>query len=310
MHSYRWLPIAGFLALGVGATGCNGGSISAPHLSTRGPGISQKQLIPLPNLPAGGTFTYDIGTVDATARNYYLADRKNTSLDIINLTSLTVRQVGGFSGQKASNNNSGPDGVAFVPGGAVYVGDVNVVKVVDPVAGAVTATITTGTAGFRTDEGCYDPDDKLMMFANPADSPPYVTVISTVTNTIVGKLLFPTSIGLEACVYDPGTKTFFLNNDGTPANPAGELDTILATTAAAGAPVVAQAFPEGKCGPAGIALGPSENLIIGCDAPAGDPQITLIMSATSGAIVNTITQVGGEDEVAYDPRLNHYYTAS
>jgi len=97
--------------------------------------------------------------------------------------------------------------------------------------------------------------------------------------------VFTGSIGLEACVYDPGTKTFFINNDGTTANPAGELDTILATTAAAGAPVVAQRFPEGNCGPAGIALGPSENLIIGCDAPAGDPQITLIMSATSGAIV-------------------------
>ncbi len=311
MHArHHWLPLAGLLALAAGAAGCGGSSIAQPRLLSGGPGITQKQLIPLPNMPAGSTFTYDIGTVDATARNYYLADRKNTSLDIINLTSLAVRQVGGFSGQKASNNNSGPDGVAFVPGGAVYVGDVNVVKVVDPVAGAVTATIATGTAGFRTDEGCYDPDDHLMMFANPADTPPYVSVISTTTNTVIGKLLFTGSIGLEACVYDPGTKTFFVNNDGTIANPAGELDTILATTAAAGAPVIAQRFPEGKCGPAGIDLGPSENLIVGCDAPAGDPQITLIMSATSGAIVKTITQVGGEDEVAYDPKLNHYYTAS
>jgi hypothetical protein len=306
---HHWLSIAGLLALVAGVAGCNGGSTSPPRVLP-GPGISQKALIPLPNIVAGGAFTYDIGSVDATARNYYLADRKNLSLDIINLTSLAVRQVGGFSGQKASNNNSGPDGIAFVPGGAVYVGDVNVVKVVDPVAGAVTATIATGTAGLRTDEGCYDPDDKLVMFANPADSPPYVTFISTTTNTIVAKLLFPTSIGLEACVYDTGTKKFFVNNDGTPTNPAGELDTILASTAAAGTPAIANAYPEGNCGPAGIDLGPSENLIVGCDAPAGDPQITLIMSATSGAIVKTITQVGGEDEVAYDPKLNHYYTAS
>ena len=51
-------------------------------------------------------------------------------------------------------------------------------------------------------------------------------------------------------------------------------------------------------------------MVVGCDAPAGSPQITLIMSATSGAIVTTITKVGGEDEVAYDPKLNHYYVAA
>jgi hypothetical protein len=273
--------------------------------------VTAKQLIVLPGLPAGGKFTYDIGIVDPAARRYYLADRTNSSLDIIDLNTFSVRQVtGGFTGQKPSNDNSGPDGVVVVPGGSVYVGDVNVVKVVDPVAGTVTATIATGSAGFRTDEGCYDPDDKLVMFANPADSPPYATFISTTTNKVVGKLLFTTSVGLEQCVYDPGTKKFFINNDGTPANPNGELDAILATTAVAGTPVVAQAFPEGNCGPAGLVLGPNENLLVGCDAPAGSPQITQIMSATSGAIVKTITQVGGEDEVAYDPKFMVYYTAA
>jgi len=200
--------------------------------------------------------------------------------------------------------------VVYVPGGAVYVGDVNVVKVVDPVAGVVTQTIPTGTAGFRTDEGCYDPDDQLIMFANPADSPPYMTFISTISNTVVAKLPLAASVGLEACIYDPGTKKFFFNNDGTPANPHGELDTVVASIAAEGAPSLANVYPEGMCGPTGIDLGPNENLVIGCDAPAGSPQITLIMNATTGAIVSTITQVGGEDEVAYDPKLNHYYTAS
>jgi hypothetical protein len=266
-------------------------------------------LITLPGIVPGGKFTYDIGVADATARRYYLADRTNSSLDIINLDTFAVRQIGGFTGQKASNDISGPDGVVFVPGGSVYVGDVNVVKVVDPVAGTVTKTITTGTAGLRTDEGCYDPDDKLIMFANPADTPPFATFISTTTNTVVAKLLFPTSVGLEQCVYDPGTKKFFINNDGTPTNPNGELDAILASTAVAGAPAIANAYPEGKCGPTGLALGPNSNMVVGCDAPAGNPQITLIMNP-SGAIVTTIAQVGGSDEVAYDPKLNHYYTAS
>jgi hypothetical protein len=310
---FQWLSFIGCALAAAALAACNGGSASQPPTSTGSVAaiISAKQFIVLPGLPAGGKFTYDIGIVDPAARRYYLADRTNSSLDIIDLNTFAVRQVtGGFTGQKASNDQSGPDGVVFVPGGSVYVGDVNVVKAVDPVAGAVTATIATGTGGFRTDEGCFDPDDKLIMFANPADSPPYATFISTTTNAVVAKLLFTGSIGLEQCVYDPGTKKFFINNDGTPTNPHGELDTIVASTAAAGAPVIAQAFPEGTCGPAGLALGPNENLLVGCDAPAGSPQITLIVSATSGAIVKTITQVGGEDEVAYDPKLNAYYTAS
>jgi hypothetical protein len=309
---HRWVSRIALALLSAGLAACAGQAITIPSFPpVSGPGITQQQLVVIPNLPPGGKFTYDIGIVDAAARRYYLADRTNASLDIIDLTTFAVRQIaGGFTGQKASNDQSGPDGVVFVPNGPVYVGDVNVVKVIDPVAGTVTATIPTGTAGFRTDEGCYDPDDKLVMFANPADSPPYATFISTTTNTVVGTLPFTTSVGLEQCVYDPGTKKFFINNDGTPANPHGELDTILASTAAAGAPVIAQRYPQGTCGPTGLALGPNENLVVGCDAPAGSPQITLVMSATSGAIVATITQVGGEDEVAYDPKLNHYYTAS
>jgi hypothetical protein len=308
---FRWLSLAGLALCAAGTAACNSNNAVPGTVGPPTPGISAQQLVALPNLAPGGKFTYDIGVADATARRYYLADRTNSSLDIINLDTFAVRQIsGGFTGQKASNDVSGPDGVVFVPGGAVYVGDVNVVKVVDPVAGTVTATIATGTAGFRTDEGCYDPDDKLVMFANPADSPPYATWISTTTNTVVAKLNFTGSVGLEQCVYDPGTKKFFINNDGTPANAHGELDAIAASAAVAGSPTIAQAFPEGNCGPTGLALGPNENLLVGCDAPAGSQQITLIMSATSGAVVKTITQVGGEDEVAYDPKLNHYYTAA
>src|ERR1700738_1229080 len=101
------------------------------------------------------------------------------------------------------------------------------------------------------------------MFANPADSPPYATFISTTTNTVVAKLNFTTSIGLEQCVYDPGTQRFFINNDGTRANPHGELDAITAASAIAGTPSIANAYPEGNCGPTGLALGPSPNLLVG-----------------------------------------------
>ncbi|MBU3066648.1 hypothetical protein KO481_34670 [Nocardia sp. NEAU-G5] len=305
MHS-RWFPIVACLLLG-SAAACSNSHSSVPSVAA--PNVHFKQMIPLPNLPAGGKFSYDIGTVDPATHQYYLADRTNSALDIIDTTSFALRQVSGFTGAKATSDLSGPDGVVSTPGG-VYVGDINAVKVVDPAAGTTSAPIATGSAGFRTDEGCYDPADKLMMFANPADSPPNTTWISTTTNTVKATHAFADSKGLEQCAYDPGTKNFFINNDGTQANPHGELDVISAASVVAGTPAVSATYTEGACGPTGMALGPNENLVVGCDAAPGSPQITLIVSATNGSIVKTITSVGGSDEVAYDSKLNRYYTAS
>jgi len=311
MHGQRSLLLASLL-LAAAVAGCNGGNAATPPGPVGNTGLSFKLSVPIPNLPPGSKWSNDIGFVDATSHRYYLADRTNAALDVVDTTTFSVRLIPGFTGAKANNDLSGPDGVVAIPGGLVYVGDVNTVKIVDPVAGAITKTIVTGSAGLRSDEGCYDPADSLMMFANPADSPPFTTWISTTSQSIVpgGKMLFGTSVGLEQCVYDPGTKNFFINNDGTPANPSGEIDVIPAATVVAGTPTITAVFPLGKCGPAGMALGPSEQLLVGCEAPTGSPQITLIVSATSGAIVKTITQVGGSDQVAYDPKLNRYYTAS
>ena len=311
--------LIGSLVFVAGLTACGGGgsttgNITPPTGSTFGDSRLQlKTQVILPNLGAGSTpaFSYDIGAVDPILHQYYLADRTNKALDVIDTRTNALKVIPGpYAGVQSSNDISGPDGVAFIPGNPkVYVGDVNSVKLVDTSSGTVVTTIVTGTAGKRTDEGCYDKDDNLIMFANPADSPPYTSFINASTNTVIAKLQFTDSAGLEACIYDPGTKSFFINNDGTTANPSGELDVIPAASAVAGAPTIAHAYPEGNCAPTGIDLGPNKQLVIGCDPPAGSPQLTLIMN-TSGAIVKTITQVGGSDEVAYDAFTNRYYTAS
>ncbi len=273
-------------------------------------GLYLETTIPLPNLAPGEKFSYDIGAVDARAHRYYLADRTNKSLDIIDTRTFAVRQVAGFAGIGATNDASGPDGVVYVPGGSVYVGDVNGVKVIDPKAGAVVRTISIATSGFRTDEGCFDPDDRIAMFQNPADSPPFSTFISTETNEIVARLPFADASGLDGCVYDRRTKRFLVNNDGTAANPDGEVDVIAAGSVVAGSPAVSARYPLGKCGPAVVALNRHGELAIACDAPAGAPQTTILMDSRNGAIRRTVTQVGGEDEVAFDGRLDRFYVAA
>jgi hypothetical protein len=200
------------------------------------------------------------------------------------------------------------------------------VKIVNAAGATLIKNIVTGTDGFRTDEGCYDPDDHLMLFVNGESTPPYATFISTTSQTIVSTISFSGAqfgageAGLDACVYDHNTKNFYVNNDGTTTNTFGELDVITAASAVAGTPVVSAQYDEGTgaqgsgtndCNPSGIALNPSNDaLVIACDTNAGNPQETLIMSAVTGAVLAAVTGVGGSDEAAYDPFLGRFYVAA
>src|SRR6266852_7513079 len=80
--------------------------------------------IPVPpgagNVQNGAFTGYDIAYFDGTTQLMYLADRSNASVDIFSAkTNSFVGRIGGtlpaggqmFSGQQASNDTSGPDGV-------------------------------------------------------------------------------------------------------------------------------------------------------------------------------------------------------
>ena len=91
-------------------------------------------------IPGQPLAVFDIGFADKVLPLYYLADRSNASLDVIDVRSNTVAaQIGGFVGVRndpttglASTAISGPDGVQAVGVGEVWVGDGDsTVKVVD-----------------------------------------------------------------------------------------------------------------------------------------------------------------------------------
>jgi hypothetical protein len=331
-----------FLVAGLGLAGCGSGGSTTPPAGSQAPltpvivgsngvssGLALLTTANVPGLVIGGVFTYDIGAVDTTANHYYLSDRTNKALDIMNLSQYTFVQAKvGYAGQQASNSMSGPNGDAPIPNtDTVYTGDVESVKIVNAAGATLIKNIVTGTDGFRTDEGCYDPDDNLMLFVNGESTPPYATFISTTSQTIVSKITFSgpqfgttLELGLDACVYDHNTKNFYVNNDGTTVNTFGELDVITAASAVAGTPVVSAQYDEGTgaqssatndCNPSGIALNPSNDaLVIACDTNSGNPQMTLIMSAVTGAVLAEVTGVGGSDEAAYDPFLGRFYVAA
>jgi hypothetical protein len=275
--------------------------------------------IPIPGNPS--TFSFDIGWVDQTG-HYFVTDRTNKALDMFDTTTLAATAVitypilPGFAGIGANGNNdkSGPDGVVGIAGTSIlYVGDVGSVKIVDSSLKQVIKNIPINPPGksapsaFRADEGCYDPDDNLMMFAHPGDSPPFATWINTNTGKIT-QYSFTDSIGLEQCAYDPGTKSFYLNNDGTTANPQGEVNVFLASSIVAGTFASPKSYPLGKCNPTGLALGPGNDMLVGCAPSLGDPLTSLILDRTTGATVATV-KLGGADQVAYDSVSNRYFMA-
>ncbi|MDP9097311.1 MAG: hypothetical protein M3N26_12290 [Pseudomonadota bacterium] len=300
---------------------CGGGGnavpVDNPHLI---------QQVAISGVGPGTNYSYDIGAV--TGSTYYYTDRNNLSVDAIDIPTLkqTAQVVGFganvFAGLKPSNANSGPDGLNPI-GTLLFAGDVNSVKVIDTSTKQVIKTIVTGNQGVRSDEGCYDAVHGIYMISAPEAATPYATFINAVSQTVVATVTFTDSAGapsagLENCQYDSASDTFYVNNDGTTANPHGELDLLPGAAIraiAAGATVNyttlagVHMYSEGNCDPTGLALGPGTDIAVGCrEATTGAPLLVQIMNRSTGTIVTSIN-AGGGDQLVYDSSSNRYYNA-
>jgi hypothetical protein len=172
----------------------------------------------------------------------------------------------------------------------------------------------------RADELAYDPDDQLILIANDDDLDLFLTFISVsdVAGNIqpVGKISLPEAdgCGIEQPVYDHASNRFYLAVPCTSAHTSGAIYVInpgtksvekiydtIGTGVASGVP----------CFPHGLALGPRQNLLLGCsgDGATGTQMISIIMKATTGAVLQTFNQLGGSDEVYYNKGDNKYYLA-
>src|SRR6516225_5453938 len=158
------------------------------------PAVRLINLIPINGTAANKTtkmYSFDISFVDPTPFAghpdglYYLADRSNAALDVIDIATETVfGQIGGngpmqanFTGDTGSTNTSGPDGVAAAYP-CIFAGNGN--STLLSFNGAVDFTkvassINTG-GKFRVDEMAIDPTDHLVIAANNADDPAFSTI--------------------------------------------------------------------------------------------------------------------------------------
>lgn len=270
------------------------------------------KTITVPGNLAGG---FDISWVDSAAGRYFLADRGNASIDVIDAENISfLFTITGFAGV-VGPDLSGPNGVVAIhargglgagdghdrlelwAGDGVPPGQKSTVKVVDLEtcnAQGVCKVDSISTGGnHRADELAYDPLDKIILVANDADVPaPFVTFISAESRSVLGKIPYPQSTGgIEQPVWDPQRHLFYLAIPSTVLNPNGEVDEINPLTR-----VVTRVFST-SCGPAGLALLPGQHLITSC----GD-----VLDIESGKVETTVAGAGG-DEIWFNPGDERVY---
>ena len=67
-------------------------------------------------VPGAPLASFDIGWLDPSTQTYYLADRSNKAVDIIDAkTNSFVGRIEGFVGPSDSNDTAGPNGIEVLP---------------------------------------------------------------------------------------------------------------------------------------------------------------------------------------------------
>jgi hypothetical protein len=303
--------------------------------------------VPIPgtaaNTTGGKMFVFDISWVDQKSRTYYLADRSNAVVDIVDTRTNTLlfQLTGGFKGFTGNNGTSGPNGVT-TGGHCLFVTDApsRVVSFdTSTFPPTLVNAVTTASGDLnRADELAFDPHDNVILAINNADTPPFGTWVKVNPATCAltqptapapgvaapDRILFNVAGGVDATngaeqpVWDPATQRFFLSIPQIGVNvSSGGVVRIKPF-----AQTVEHTFPISFCQPAGLTKGPNNDFLVGCNTvfdtagglwSATDPNtaapIQVILNVKTGD-VDSIGGVGVGDEVWFNPGDNNYYTAS
>jgi hypothetical protein len=306
------------------------------------------KVIPVPgtnaNVTNGKLYSFDISWVDQETQTYYLADRSNAVIDVVDAKmGIFAGQIpGDFAGVAVvggvvSNAQSGPNGVVtgghclfatdFRSGMGGRVVSFDLTAAFPP---PVVSSVFTGGNG-RADELAYDPNatnpEALLLVINNADTPPFGTFITvnkaTCGLTVGTKVLLDTAHGVDAQngaeqpVWEPATGKFYVS-----------IPQIGSTVSHGG---VVSIPPNGTtwtvlgegidfCSPAGLTVGPKTDLFVGCNtvfdtagnvwSPTGTVAAApndVIIDAETGAIDARILSAGAGDEVWFNAGDGNYY---
>jgi hypothetical protein len=314
--------------------------------------------------------SFDISWVDPELHAYFLADRSNQAVDVIDTVTKQQSMLlqGQFAGVVAAepaytcppNACNGPNGVLSFDNRAsgkheVWVGDgptpactgrqtapfttaCSTVKVIDAGTGKLLHSIPTG-GQFRADELCYDPADHLIQIANDSELPfPYISYIPTEgpnAYKVVKQIQFDgkrgdgpaATNGIEQCQWSARTGLIYLNVPEVNGDANDDVPGQTVVIDPRKMEIVRQfVIPLDACaGPQGMAIGPTPEILLGCNAagppevPAGcnpattcagsGPQNTAVIDERNGHVIRTLANQGGNDEVWFNPRNGLYFLA-
>jgi hypothetical protein len=296
--------------------------------------------VPIPptakNATNGNMYSFDISWVDHWRQRYYLADRSNAVIDVLDAKAGTfIGSIdGGFAGVAVvngavQNGQSGPNGV--VTGGHCLFATDSPSRVVSfdlnaPFPPPIASSVTTAPGDkFRADELAYAGGHATLLVVNNADTPPFATLIAVNKKTCglaVGKQVTfgAATNGAEQPVWNPIDNRFYLSIpsiSGTVASPGptGAVYRIDPTTG-----TFDTAATIDNCGPAGLTVGPNGDLLVGCNTtfdvngnvwdftknvPAAPRNI--ILRTKTGKTDDVVFGAGAGDEVWFNAGDNHYY---
>jgi hypothetical protein len=291
------------------------------------------------NTTNGKMYSFDISWVDQGTHKYYLADRSNAVVDIVDTnTNTLLGQLAAFPpfkginvvGGNVDSRTSGPNGVT-TGGHCLFVTDAGS-RVVSFNTSSFPPTqasdIVTSSSPNRADELAFDPVDNIILAINNADTPPFGTFINvnplTCGLNVIAQILFDTAHGVDAQngaeqpQWDPDTSRFYVSipQIGSVFKDGGVVR-INPTTH-----MIETTFPITFCGPAGLTKGPDHDFLVGCDTvfdTAGNvwtgtntntaAPILVILDVSTGA-VDMVLGVGAGDEVWFNSGDGNYYAAS
>jgi hypothetical protein len=316
-RSRNWLRLAmPFAAMALGTLPARAQSAAPPAAASQTGGYTRLATIAVPNMPLKAV---DFGFLDPLLQLYYITDRSNAGVDVIDalhnrfLVRITGNAaVGQFAGAQSNLETSGPNAVASAEFGRLWASDGDsTIKIIDLFRLRVIKSVSTGGTA-RVDGITYDPRDHILIASNNADTPPFVTLISTRPGQerVLARITFDTALnGVEGLVYNPANGLFYVS---LPQLGADQTKGGIAVIDPVSAKVVTT-FPTSNCQGAGLALGPRRNLLLGCalaNTAAVTPLATQVIDDFSGAVTATIPQVSGSDQVSYDPANQTYYLAA
>jgi hypothetical protein len=310
------------------------------------PDAAQTKCVTAITIPGNPVTSFDISWVNPNRAEYYLADRSNSGIDIIDTQHLKFkRTIGGFVGIKLNaagtavdNNHSGPDGVVS-HGRWLYAGDGNsTLKVIDldaPTATALKQSISTGGTT-RLDEMAITGDGQLLIAANNAEDPPFGTLFSAngdgavsntfvITKITVDPAIIPPGKGLsiEQPAWDPITQRFYTSIPTIANNPPGCV--LGGTPACSGGLLVTDpdnpkavettfdpvsgtgVIPLPSCGPNGATVGVNDNLLLGCTPGNFKPGTTTLVINAKTHNSASVNGITGSDEVFFNAGDKRYY---